>query len=86
MFIKSRNTKNQRTKEDPSSKNKHNSKIHCKNYHHKSNIKNNKYAISENKLGAKGRPVGSKNKSADVQKFELQQMLFNIEDMKKEIF
>ena len=37
-----------------------------------------------NKLGAKGRPVGSKNKSTDVQKFELQQMLFNIEDMKKD--
>ena len=37
-----------------------------------------------NKLGAKGRPVGSKNKATDVQKFELQQMLFNIEDMKKD--
>ena len=37
-----------------------------------------------NKLGAKGRPVGSKNKSTDLQKFELQQMLFNIEDMKKD--
>ena len=37
-----------------------------------------------NKLGAKGRPVGSKNKSTDVQKFELQQMLFNIEDMKRD--
>ena len=36
-----------------------------------------------NKL-AKGRSVGSKNKSTDVQKFELQQMLFNIEDMKKD--
>ena len=36
-----------------------------------------------NKL-AKGRPLGSKNKSIDVQKFELQQMLFNIEDMKKD--
>ena len=37
-----------------------------------------------NKLGAKGRPVGSKNKATDVQKFELQKMLFNIEDMKKD--
>ena len=37
-----------------------------------------------NKLGAKGRPVGSKNKATDVQKFELQEMLFNIEDMKKD--
>ena len=37
-----------------------------------------------NKLGSKGRPVGSKNKSTDVQKFELQQMLFNIQDMKKD--
>ena len=37
-----------------------------------------------NKLGAKGRPVGSKNKSTDVQKVELQQMLFNIEDMKRD--
>ena len=37
-----------------------------------------------NTLGSKGRPVGSKNKSTDVQKFELQQMLFNIEDMKKD--
>ena len=31
-----------------------------------------------------GRPKGSKNKSTDVQKFELQQLLFNIEDMKKD--
>ena len=37
-----------------------------------------------NKLGAKGRPVGFKNKATDVQKFELQEMLFNIEDMKKD--
>ena len=37
-----------------------------------------------NKLGAKGRPVGSKNKATDVQKLELQQMLFNIEDMKRD--
>ena len=37
-----------------------------------------------NKLGAKGRPVGLKNKSTDVQKFKLQQTLFNIEDMKKD--
>ncbi len=36
-----------------------------------------------NKL-AKGKSVGSKNKSTDLQKFELQQMLFNIEDMKKD--
>ena len=36
-----------------------------------------------NKLST-GRPKGSKNKSTDVQKFELQQMLFNIEDMKKD--
>ena len=36
-----------------------------------------------NKL-AKGRPAGSKNKSTDVQKLELQQMLFNIEDMKRD--
>ena len=37
-----------------------------------------------NKLGAKGRPVGSKNKATDVQKFELQEMLFNIEEMKRD--
>ena len=37
-----------------------------------------------NKLGAKGRPVGSKNKTTDIQKLDLQQMLFNIEDMKKD--
>ena len=37
-----------------------------------------------NKLGAKGRPVGSKNKATDVQKLELQQMLFNIDDMKRD--
>ena len=37
-----------------------------------------------NRLGAKGRPQGSKNKATDVQKFELQEMLFNIEDMKKD--
>tara|TARA_B100000965_G_C19581392_1_gene753716 strand:+ start:1585 stop:1944 length:360 start_codon:yes stop_codon:yes gene_type:complete len=37
-----------------------------------------------NKLGAKGRPQGSKNKTTDVQKFELHQMLFNIEDMKRD--
>ncbi|MBD00890.1 MAG: hypothetical protein CL841_06055 [Crocinitomicaceae bacterium] len=36
-----------------------------------------------NKLG-KGRPQGSKNKATDVQKLELQQMLFNIEDMKRD--
>ena len=37
-----------------------------------------------NKL-AKGRPLGSKNKSTDVQKFELQQMLFNIEESQKNL-
>ena len=36
-----------------------------------------------NKL-AKVRPVGSKNKATDVQKLELQEILFNIEDMKRE--
>ena len=36
-----------------------------------------------NKL-AKGRPAGSMNKSTDVQKVELQEMLYNIEDMKKD--
>ena len=34
-----------------------------------------------NKL-AKCRSVGSKNKSTDLQKFELQHIFFNIEDMK----
>ena len=33
---------------------------------------------------SKGRPKGSKNKATDVQKLELQQMLFNIEDMKRD--
>ena len=33
---------------------------------------------------SKGRPAGSKNKSTDVQKLELQQMLYNIEEMKRE--
>ena len=37
-----------------------------------------------NTLGAKGRPKGSKNKATDVQKFELQQMLFNLEEMKRD--
>ena len=37
-----------------------------------------------NKLGSKGRPVGSKDKAKDVQKLELQLMLFNIEDMKRD--
>ena len=37
-----------------------------------------------NKLGAKGRPAESKNKSTDLQNFELQHMSFNIEDMKKD--
>ena len=42
-------------------------------------------AISKvNKLGAKGRPVGSKNKSIDVQKLELLQMPYNIEEIKRE--
>ena len=33
-----------------------------------------------NKLGAKGRPKGSKNKATDVNKFELQQTLYNMEE------
>ncbi len=33
-----------------------------------------------NKLGAKGRPKGSKNKATDVNKFQLQQALYNIEE------
>ena len=33
-----------------------------------------------NKLGAKGRPKGSKNKATDVNKFQLQQVLYNIEE------
>ena len=37
-----------------------------------------------NKLGAKGRSKGSKNKSTDLKKFELQQLSFNIEDIKKD--
>ena len=36
-----------------------------------------------NKL-SKGRPVGSKNKAADIQKVELQEMLFDMEDMKRD--
>tara|TARA_X000000950_G_scaffold15059_1_gene16300 strand:- start:1379 stop:1732 length:354 start_codon:yes stop_codon:yes gene_type:complete len=36
-----------------------------------------------NKL-AKGRPAGSKNKATDKQKVELQEILYNIEDMKKD--
>ena len=32
---------------------------------------------------SKGRPAGSKNKSTDVQKLELQQMLYNIEELKE---
>ena len=36
-----------------------------------------------NKL-VKGRPAGSKNKSTDVQKLKLQQMLYNIEEMKRD--
>ena len=35
-----------------------------------------------NKLG--GRPKGSKNKATDVQKLELQEILFNIDDMKRD--
>ena len=37
-----------------------------------------------NTLGAKGRPKGSKNKATDVNKFQLQQMLFNVEEMKRD--
>ena len=37
-----------------------------------------------NKLGLKGRPKGSKNKATDVNKFQLQQMLFNVEEMKRD--
>mgnify|MGYP005698965795 CR=1 FL=1 len=33
-----------------------------------------------NTLGAKGRPKGSKNKATDVNKFELQQTLYNMEE------
>ena len=33
-----------------------------------------------NKLGAKGRPKGSKNKATDVNKFQLQQTLYNMEE------
>ena len=33
-----------------------------------------------NKLGAKGRPKGSKNKATDVNKFQLQQALYNIDE------
>ena len=33
---------------------------------------------------SKGRPVGSKNKSTDIQKVELQEMLFDMEDMKRD--
>ena len=33
-----------------------------------------------NKLGAKGRPKGSKNKATDVNKFQLQQTLYNLEE------
>ena len=34
-----------------------------------------------NKL-AKGRPKGSKNKATDVQKFEIQNIFFNLDEMK----
>ena len=33
-----------------------------------------------NKLGLKGRPKGSKNKATDVNKFQLQQALYNIDE------
>jgi hypothetical protein len=33
-----------------------------------------------NTLGAKGRPKGSKNKATDVNKFQLQQTLYNMEE------
>tara|TARA_B100000513_G_scaffold185990_1_gene107464 strand:- start:323 stop:670 length:348 start_codon:yes stop_codon:yes gene_type:complete len=36
-----------------------------------------------NKL-AKGRPKGSKNKATDVQKFEIQNIFFNIEEIKRD--
>ena len=36
-----------------------------------------------NKLG-KGRPQGSKNKATDVDKIELQELLYNIEEMKRD--
>ena len=37
-----------------------------------------------NILGAKGRPKGSKNKATDVQKFEIQNIFFNLEEMKRD--
>ena len=37
-----------------------------------------------NTLGAKGRPKGSKNKATDVQKFEIQNIFFNLEEMKRD--
>ena len=36
-----------------------------------------------NKLST-GRPQGSKNKATDVEKLELQEILFDVEDMKRE--
>ena len=33
-----------------------------------------------NKLGLKGRPKGSKNKATDVNKFQLQEALYNMEE------
>ena len=36
-----------------------------------------------NKL-AKGRPQGSKNKSPDVNKLEIQELFYNVEEMKKD--
>ena len=37
-----------------------------------------------NTLGAKGRPKGSKNKATDVQKFEIQNIFFNLDEMKRD--
>ena len=36
-----------------------------------------------NKL-AKGRPKGSKNKATDIQKFEIQNIFFNLDEMKRD--
>ena len=38
-----------------------------------------------NTLGAKGRPKGSKNKATDIQKFEIQNIFFNLDEMKKRL-
>lgn len=37
-----------------------------------------------NKLGAKGRPVGSKNKTTDVDKLKIQKIFNNGEEMKRD--